>query len=83
MIETVVGASDVASSTAGAATFESMFASAATEVGLASEGVVGAGVQSPKSTVWVPDGCAEKIVSFFVHVYLYRKNHAAMPCCKT
>ena len=41
---TVIGASEVASSTAGAATFDSIFASAAGEVGLSSEGVAGAEV---------------------------------------
>ena len=41
---TVIGASEVASSTAGAATFDSIFASAAAEVGLSSEGVAGAEV---------------------------------------
>ena len=41
----MIGASEVASSTAGAATFDSIFASAAAEVGLSSEGVAGAEVQ--------------------------------------
>ena len=40
----MIGASEAAASTAGAVTVDSIFASAAAEVGLASEGVVGAEV---------------------------------------
>ena len=41
---TVIGAAEVAASTAGATTLDSIFASAAAEVGLSSEGVAGAEV---------------------------------------